>query len=579
MFSPSLVSMMFHSLDPGAQFALTATRFTKSADIAVELSRLLRLIEGTARTLPVVGKTRRSASDLLYEHFPTDPNRPSSLTIGRDDEFRLFWGRLRLDQLIRYFGQYHDAESSIEYLDLGTPFLELGSGSHYDTECRRLLKSSASPGSATVGAAIVDMGEDNPGNAPDNYGGMLRHVVTSGIKMSDHAEKVLSVLLDRLDKNQDHNKNSMLASTTISCALVRPPTAYIGTTLSCFEQACAPEILDAVKALEPQLTKDGLPAAVNLSLGTHVGPHNGVSPLEDYISATMTTTERYLVVAAGNEGGLGHSAKVLLKKDEPDFLHLHTGPLCNEVLIEFWWEDSGSIDLSIMVDIWETKIAGRTVSRHNHGTLTIDASTAGMLLTTPPGAGLPPWMVMYTLFSTKCQGNFSCCAFAISATRGAALPVLQINLKLQAQNDVAVNSWVVVAEPDPNTASTGFFEGGAEGNITVPASDPSALSVAGLDVRGKVWRQSSRGPGAQYDTAKGGTQSPLMAHLSHLGSGAGTSFASPRACADAVVALADPNRRKNCTNAEALMWEVYNLKTKTPPPEWDPRIGFHKQTT
>ena len=303
MFSPSLVSMMFHCIDPETRLALTTTQFPKSSDIARELDNLLREINGSGRTIPVVGKTQRSASE-LHSWFPPEPKRPAPLTIGRDDGFRLFWGRMRLDHLIRYFGQYSDVEASFEYVDLGTPLLVPGSGSRHDKECQRLLAQTASPWLAQVGAAIIDMGEDDPGNSPDDYGGKLRHVETSNVKSSDHAEKVLSVLLERL------NRNGIPADTTVSCALVLPPTAYVGTTLTCFEQACAPEMLTAVKALEPQLTTDALPAGINLSLGTHVGPHNGVSPLEEYIATTMTTANRYLVVAAGNEGGLGHSARV-----------------------------------------------------------------------------------------------------------------------------------------------------------------------------------------------------------------------------------------------------------------------------
>jgi len=567
---------MFHTFDPEARFTLTPARFKTTKEIADALTRLISQFPSSNRTVPVVGKTRRSRKE-LEDNFATLPGPSPNVTAEPGDPFMTFWGRLQLERLVRYFAQYHDTESSFEYLDLGTPVFLLGSGSPQDQECARLLPFSGDPpaagGSATVGAAIIDMGEQGaPGTLPDSYGGQLRHVVTRDISLSDHAEKVLSILLNRLQSNGD------LGVTTVSCALIRPPTGFIGTGLPAFDQACTPEMLTAIAALEPHLTADGLPAAVNMSLGTHVGPHNGESPLEEYIATTLSKTDRYLVVAAGNEGGVGHSAKCALEADEPEFLNVTTGPLCTELLVEFWWEDSGSanplVDLSIEVDIWETVIAAGTVTRTNHGTLQVDSTTAGTLLSRAP-AGLPTSMVMHSLFSTRCQKNFSCAAFAISSTAGITLPVLQVTLKLLAKRQVMMNGWIVVAEADPLTGSTGFVEGGAEGNITVPASDPTVLSVAGLDSSGKIWKRSSRGPAAHYDTVRPRTNSPLMAHLSHLGSDFGTSFASPRACADAVGTLANVAKRSGCTNAESLLRATYPTSLAV----WNSRFGFHKQLT
>jgi hypothetical protein len=66
-----------------------------------------------------------------------------------------------------------------------------------------------------------------------------------------------------------------------------------------------------------------------------------------------------------------------------------------------------------------------------------------------------------------------------------------------------------------------------------------------------------------------------MAHLGHLGTELGTSFASPRACADAAAALADPKRKPSCKVAQSLMIAAYGLKT--PLKDWNERVGFHRQ--
>ena len=49
------------------------------------------------------------------------------------------------------------------------------------------------------------------------------------------------------------------------------------------------------------------------------------------------------------------------------------------------------------------------------------------------------------------------------ATGSAKLPVMDLSLKLLAKDHVTVNGWIVVAEADPSTASTGFIEGGRRG--------------------------------------------------------------------------------------------------------------------
>jgi hypothetical protein len=338
--------------------------------------------------------------------------------------------------------------------------------------------------------------------------------------------------------------------------------------LNCFDQASAVEMLDALKAIEPQLKSDNIPAVVNLSLGTHVGPHNGVSPVEEFISKTLISGDRFIVAAAGNEGGLGRSAKLSLAANETDFLNVHTGFLCRELLVEFWWKDFGVPGVSIEVNISEMLANGTPV---DHANIQISPTTIGASLAKIP-AGLPGSMVMHSLFSANCRQNFTCAALAISST-GNNLPQLQIRTKMQSPQDLIVNAWIVVSEANPLTA---FVEGGREGTVMVPASDLAVLSVAGVRNTGQIWEGSSRGPAAQYDTTPCATDSPLMAHLPDLGTEFGTSFASPRACADAVSALADPIRRLNCHDAVSLLQETYGLG---PLPTWNSRYGYHKQTS
>jgi hypothetical protein len=239
-------------------------------------------------------------------------------------------------------------------------------------------------------------------------------------------------------------------------------------------------------------------------------------------------------------------------------------------LVEFWWNDPGNATLTADVNVYEPIAAGR---RKHHGALTISPGTVGTALSFTP-AGLPSGMASQSLFYAKCRKNLSCLAFALDTT-STFLPLLEIQFELESTSDVIVNAWIAVCETEPQTA---FIEGGPDGTIVVPASAPDILSVAGSEASGQLWKGSSRGPAAHYQSGASPSPVPLMAHLASLaGTGeAGTSFSSPRACGDVVVALADSAKRPRCKTARDLVREAYNLNSL---PAWKARSRYHMMTS
>jgi hypothetical protein len=574
MFSPSLVSMIFHSFDPPISHPLPVYRTMRDAVDALQRQMSAGSAPEVWPALPIIGRSTRY--DIRHANW-----FQSYIRIDEGQDSLYFWGRVPVDLLIKYLAAYYSLRAGEEYVDLGTALREVGSGSKFDQDCARYLsQTAASASNATTGAAIIDLGEKS-NTPPDDYNGRLRHAVGGNCKLSAHAEKVLSVLLERLSTK----KGLSLADTTVSCALVLPPPAMIHPGKDCFEQANAVEMLDAVKALHAQVAGDSLPAAINMSLGTHVGPHNGDSPLEEYIAEKLIETDRrFVIAAAGNDGGRGLSGRRLLQPGERDFLTVQSGPRCKDLLVEFWWEEpagAGAAEeasgeeggaasgLSIEVSIFEVSQRG---DRKLLGVVDIGPGTAGISLTAVP-AGLPGHIVAYSLFSAKCRNKFSCIAFAISTSR-SALPALHLRFGLDSPTELVVNAWIVVSELLPQSA---FVEAGPEGTVMVPASDMAVLSVAGVEASGQVWDGSSRGPAAQYHRVRQPNESsPLMAHLAALSGEFGTSFASPRACADALETLANNSKRPNCHDAVDLMCQTYSL-TRANLPDWNPRIGFCKR--
>jgi hypothetical protein len=364
----------------------------------------------------------------------------------------------------------------------------------------------------------------------------------------------------------------MLDITTVSMALVCNPTAdEVRRSAGCFDQHCAPEMLTAVQEINKLLDGDKLPAVVNMSLGTHVGPHNGSSPLEAYVAGSVfKPSDRFLFASAGNEGGKGISSRLELRKGEADYMELIVDGTCTELLVEFWWDDSGPADIEMA-----------TLTSGSGLVQTPITIAPGLALATfsPAPVGPRPNMGFFSLLHAPSHGKMACIAFAITRTAAAAgapaLPELRVSFDITAKSaDATVHAWIVLCE---KARKTHFTQGGPEWTIVAPASDPKAMSVAGYhQTLGQMWRGSSRGPASRYAVT---TKSPVMAHLSHppassTSSEHGTSYASPRAAADATQILADSAKRANATDAEKLVQETYR---RTVP--WNSRYGFRQQTT
>jgi subtilase family protein len=583
MFSASLLSLMVHSLpldvrmgSPAEEDTLTPTIFTipTSSSLAEQLEQAMRRWPGEWPMLPAVGQLSPKLVDRAKD-------MTKQLSIDEGQGF--VWGRIPLNDLIRYYVANSEDPWSSEYVDLGTPIWAASAAGGSTTSIANLLAHTPSPSMASVGAALVDLGITPTASAasvPRDFGGKLRHVSYppgTSIDLSAHAEEVLEVLLDRLSAPQNDNRKNMLTKTTVSIALINNPAPdKVRLSKDCFDQHCAPEMLDAIKAINSLLDGDKLsdgtlmPAVVNMSVGTHVGPHNGQSPLEGYISGSVFKRERrFPFAAAGNEGLQALSARLELKQGEADYMHFVATGNCTELLIEFWWDEAaGPADMEIIV---ETEARGMSKS-----VIPIASGSTGPKLVAS-AVGQRRSATFLTLCQSPSHGTMSCIAFAV--TRPAVLPghgplpELRISFDITAKSsNAAIHAWTVICDKQRESH---FTRGGPEGTVCAPASDPTVVSVAAFDpARGQMWRDSSRGPASRYDS-NAPIESPMMAHLSNNPNGqGGTSFASPRAAADATVPLANSVTRANCTEPKKLIEQTYGAIAT----DFDPRYGFSKQT-
>jgi len=553
MLSPSLVSMILHSVWRDAD----QPRVRADLNSLGEVVRVLRGLTAGGENrepprVPIVGRSRSGerVQSFLGNH----------VQVERYDQ-AFFWGRVPVGPLIEYFERTHDIPSDDEFIDLGTTLRDHAMGGVVAQSCKNLMAKTGSKQPKTVQVVLIDRGEDNSGATPEDFNGQLAHADKTDLRMSDHALNVLYVLLERLDHH------TALPVTEMVCALVRRPTSAIG--LKCFQHANVNEMLDALKKLKPMLSRS-LPVALNMSLGTHCGPHNGVSPLEDFVrTLAPVSSSYYFHASAGNDGMTGVAGRRKLRAGVKDCLKVRTGSNnSGEILIEFWWVDDPKSSFSMEVSASDS--AGSPVL----GSLRINSKVGAQLSNvgpsfTPSGSGP---VICQSLFHARCHKDMNCVAFALSTKSPPGLPMLDVEFSLEDSVDTVVNAWIVVSEDRQSC----FIEGSNEGTISVPATDPEVVSVTGIDSNRQPWPRSSRGPGSVYQVGVASHPStvPYMAHLvelGHLGE-VGTSFASPRACADTANIIRDKVKRAHCTSIKNLVNEI--LAPGGSPLPWNPRTGF-----
>lgn len=94
------------------------------------------------------------------------------------------------------------------------------------------------------------------------------------------------------------------------------------------------QILRGIKFLIDKSKELKMPLAVNISLSTNEGSHNGSSLLEKYISTVASIEKATIVIAAGNEGDASHHAQGILK--ETEVLEINVGSDEQSITINFY---------------------------------------------------------------------------------------------------------------------------------------------------------------------------------------------------------------------------------------------------
>lgn len=87
------------------------------------------------------------------------------------------------------------------------------------------------------------------------------------------------------------------ASTTYTGVAPKADLVFVSTTLT------DPGILDGIQYIQDYAISVGKPSVINISLGNHIGPHDGTS-LFDQMTENLVGNGKIIVGSAGNAGGL-----------------------------------------------------------------------------------------------------------------------------------------------------------------------------------------------------------------------------------------------------------------------------------
>ncbi len=108
-------------------------------------------------------------------------------------------------------------------------------------------------------------------------------------------------------------------------------------------------LMDAVKYIFDKATQLGRPAVVNLSLGTHGGPHDGSTPVERWFDELLNVPGRAIVISAGNSHTRRSHAAGTITAGNPRTLgweKFSTDTTSNEV--EVWYSGNSQVEATLV---------------------------------------------------------------------------------------------------------------------------------------------------------------------------------------------------------------------------------------
>ncbi len=274
------------------------------------------------------------------------------------------------------------------------------------------------------------------------------------------------------------------------------------------------EIMLALRYVIETATQLGKPIAINLSLGTNSGPHDGESLLEQYIDDVATLWKNNIVIATGNEGSTRGHTKGKVRQDETEIIEFQIGANTSYYSVSIWQDP---------LDALSFEIIGPNGSR-----------TPTIVYAQGPGQyGLGDTKV-YTTFAgpSPLSGNVEFAIVLVPSQDKITSGIWQIRV---IGTQVVSGGWEAWGPTLEEGGDNNFFlKSVAEGTLTTPTTAKQGISVGAYNhVTGQIAPFSGRGfeppsPIIKPDLVAPGVE---IRAASHTTSGyrvlSGTSMAAP----------------------------------------------------
>ncbi|MBQ7916105.1 MAG: S8 family serine peptidase, partial [Firmicutes bacterium] len=256
----------------------------------------------------------------------------------------------------------------------------------------------------------------------------------------------------------------------------------------------------------------GKPVAVNVSMGTNMGGHDGQSLFESYIDDWSTRWLNSLVIAVGNEGNAARHTSGVLTEGEQDKIEVNVGEGRSSILFQIWKEFADRFYINV------TSPSGQNTGFVRDGSgafVTIIDGTQVLIYFGEPNPYSGASTIFINLFS-----------------EGTVRPGLwSIYLQGASVLDGEYNIWMTGV--DGNRGDTYFLTPDVQTTITMPVTARSVLGVTaynhvtgaiapfsgqGYSRTGQIIRPDLAAPGVDVLTAVSG---------GGYGEASGTSIAAP----------------------------------------------------
>lgn len=252
------------------------------------------------------------------------------------------------------------------------------------------------------------------------------------------------------------------------------------------------DLVNGIKYIFDYAAEVGKPAVINLSLGSHVGPHDGTSTFDRAIDALMGEG-RIICGAAGNEGNYPIYSEATLAAGESHTFILDDRYFDGSSTYADFWGDEGQKYTVQVVYLDEDDVELAT------GTETATATSSSKTTTWRNTTYASGTLTAYTQLSAEASNNKG--NVAVSFKSFSPKSSYKIGFKVTAKTAGTVRVWgddysAVYWEDGQTTHTVGEIGGTANNIISVGAWTTKTNTYSSGKIAGRIAGFSSKGPTA-----------------------------------------------------------------------------------